>query len=392
LNFSGGTITNEGGGVAKITSPVDFADGSNSVRSIYFTSNKNKSPYGVLIGGLTNNVINSTGNYNSIVGGEGCTITAGEDNGIFVAKNSTIDGSSSYSVIIGGRNHTINNQFGFIGGGAQNTAGYLSAAIAGFNLNASNQSVIIGGENNTSSAAYGGIWGGVSNNVNGAGATIISAYGSLINNASYGMIGGGLSNKLYGGNDSGYSIIGGSANVVAANGAYGLFAYGGSANRIQNFAGAANATRYNYGGILGGYNNYIGSSRANSDGTTAGQNAYPLIIGGDVNTIIASSDPSTTGINWYSAILNSSNSQISGGTTGGTIINSVSSTISGRTRATMIGTSGRTATTDNATFVENLVVFNYANLNFADDTAAAAGGVVLGQIYHNAGALRVRIV
>jgi hypothetical protein len=39
-----------------------------------------------------------------------------------------------------------------------------------------------------------------------------------------------------------------------------------------------------------------------------------------------------------------------------------------------------------------LVVFNYSNLNYADDTAAAAGGVVLGQVYHNAGALRIRIV
>jgi hypothetical protein len=44
-----------------------------------------------------------------------------------------------------------------------------------------------------------------------------------------------------------------------------------------------------------------------------------------------------------------------------------------------------------STFVENLVVFNYAALDFADDTAAAAGGVVLGQVYHNLGALRIRI-
>jgi hypothetical protein len=42
--------------------------------------------------------------------------------------------------------------------------------------------------------------------------------------------------------------------------------------------------------------------------------------------------------------------------------------------------------------VENLVVFNYAGLNFADDTAAAAGGVVLGQIYHTGGLMKIRIV
>ena len=58
----------------------------------------------------------------------------------------------------------------------------------------------------------------------------------------------------------------------------------------------------------------------------------------------------------------------------------------------MVGTTGRTATKSNATFVENLVVFNYAGLNFADDTAAAAGGVVLGQVYHTGGVLKIRIV
>jgi hypothetical protein len=39
-----------------------------------------------------------------------------------------------------------------------------------------------------------------------------------------------------------------------------------------------------------------------------------------------------------------------------------------------------------------LVLSKYASLNYADDTAAAAGGVPLGGVYQNAGALRVRIV
>ena len=42
--------------------------------------------------------------------------------------------------------------------------------------------------------------------------------------------------------------------------------------------------------------------------------------------------------------------------------------------------------------VFNLSISNYAAIDFANDTAAAAGGVVLGQVYHNAGALRIRIV
>ena len=32
------------------------------------------------------------------------------------------------------------------------------------------------------------------------------------------------------------------------------------------------------------------------------------------------------------------------------------------------------------------------SLNFADDTAAAAGGVPVGGIYHNAGAIRIRLI
>lgn len=68
--------------------------------------------------------------------------------------------------------------------------------------------------------------------------------------------------------------------------------------------------------------------------------------------------------------------------------NTISGTVSG---ATIVSCVGRSASRSNATFVENLVVFNYASLNFADDAAAAIGGVVLGQIYHNAGAMRIRI-
>ena len=37
-------------------------------------------------------------------------------------------------------------------------------------------------------------------------------------------------------------------------------------------------------------------------------------------------------------------------------------------------------------------MLDYATLNFADDTAAAAGGIPLGGVYHTAGALKIRIV
>ena len=50
-----------------------------------------------------------------------------------------------------------------------------------------------------------------------------------------------------------------------------------------------------------------------------------------------------------------------------------------------------TAATVNYTTTKNLQLTNYVALNYADDTAAAAGGVPLGGLYHNAGAARIRI-
>jgi hypothetical protein len=101
---------------------------------------------------------------------------------------------------------------------------------------------------------------------------------------------------------------------------------------------------------------------------------------------IQNSSPYGTMINGVSNTLNSSGNH-------NNMFGGSNNTIGGSySYVTMLSCSGRTATTSSATFVENLVVFNYAGLNFADDTAAAAGGVVLGQIYHNNGAMRIRIV
>jgi len=112
-------------------------------------------------------------------------------------------------------------------------------------------------------------------------------------------------------------------------------------------------------------------SRENS--CAVGGNAHSVsngkrqsIFGGVSNTISSSNDDNT--------ILGGNGNTI-GGTTSG---------------STLVGCIGKTATRNDAAFVENLVIFNYANLDYANDAAAAAGGVVLGQVYHNNGALRIR--
>lgn len=49
-----------------------------------------------------------------------------------------------------------------------------------------------------------------------------------------------------------------------------------------------------------------------------------------------------------------------------------------------------TASTPSYTTTRRLQLIDYASLDYADDTAAAAGGVPLGGVYHNSGAARIR--
>ena len=51
-----------------------------------------------------------------------------------------------------------------------------------------------------------------------------------------------------------------------------------------------------------------------------------------------------------------------------------------------------TASTPDTLTIKLLQIGNYTTMNFADDAAAAAGSIPLGGVYHNAGALRIRIV
>jgi len=50
-----------------------------------------------------------------------------------------------------------------------------------------------------------------------------------------------------------------------------------------------------------------------------------------------------------------------------------------------------TASTVDTTTLKLLQIANYATMNFADDAAAATGGIPLGGVYHTSGALKIRI-
>jgi len=135
-----------------------------------------------------------------------------------------------------------------------------------------------------------------------------------------------------------------------------------------------------------GYNNLIAIKYFGAD-------YYDL--GGSYNNIYAADSFigfRTTG-RLYNTILGGYNQTIIASGNSNTIIGGFSNTISGTTSgSTLLGMNNFIPTRNDATFAVNYVMTNYAALDFVDDTAAAAGGVVLGQMYHNAGAMRIRVV
>jgi len=153
--------------------------------------------------------------------------------------------------------------------------------------------------------------------------------------------------------------------------------------------GNGNANQGSYTLTMGG--TYLGrTTRSMAEGALnigfGNQNneGYRSLIYGNLNSVGG-------GLSYNTIIGN--NHSIIGSSNYNTIIGGNANTISGTTSgSTLIGLVNYTAPLRNdATYTQNLVLTNYAALDFADDTAAAAGGVVLGQVYHNLGALRIRI-
>jgi hypothetical protein len=258
-------------------------------------------------------------------------------------------------------------------------------------MNGTNNSIIGGVSNQIASSGGNNFIGGGNTNTIPIGSNnfIAASESGSINNASYfGML-GTYNSTVNMGNDGANAMIAGHSNSFNANGVQGNAMIGGRSNSWYHFDSrdpVIGAPRYGLGSMMGGYQNII----AGLAGTASGSHAFPFLVGGRGNSLRGqeSNDSATSGC----SIINSYDSIIIGPTYASGMFECQSSTISGKTQSVMVGTSGRTATQNYATHVENLVLFNYSNLNYADDTAAAAGGVVLGQVYHNAGALRVRIV
>lgn len=123
-------------------------------------------------------------------------------------------------------------------------------------------------------------------------------------------------------------------------------------------------------GLVVGYN----STNSASTGVVIGTGND--VSGGVGGAIFAGTSNDITSSGNYNTIIGGTGNLISGSVSG----------------ATILGMSSYTgAATDNAVYMESIVLPNYASYNFADDAAAATGGIPLGGIYHTSGALKVRI-
>lgn len=222
--------------------------------------------------------------------------------------------------------------------GSRSTLTCAGVAIGGRTLTTATYGVVVGGRNNSQAGSYATTVGGFGNNSNNYGVAI----GGINNNGSsmigYEGIFGGFGNNVTTTSTQYCNIYGGGSNTIN-NGSLGVIV-GGSSNQI-----APTSTGTYYSNIFGGTSNSITSTGTKNN-----------ILGGQNNTIAGTDD-----------------------------------------NVAMINCSGRTGTAAYTTYVETLEAFDgivmtdYANLNFTGDTAAAAGGVPLGGLYHDAGAMRIRI-
>ena len=122
-----------------------------------------------------------------------------------------------------------------------------------------------------------------------------------------------------------------------------------------------------------------------------------IAIGRNLNQLIGSSDhyrPINIGsggnVRGGDVIGIGTNVDIQGTGTNDKIAIGNAATVTDVSGAVALG-AGVTASTANTVTIKKLQMLDYATLDFADDTAAAAGGIPLGGVYHTSGALKIRI-
>jgi len=233
------------------------------------------SGYHVILGGSTNTISATTGEFNAIVSGEtnqiGVTTAASDYCFIGSGQQHTVDGN--YGVVCGGLNCDMNTPFyGFHGNGSQNnltSTGDYNTILNGFShdlTGSSDYGLILQGNNNQVSAFYATVINGVNCTATQNGALVAgntndcaSSYGvcfGSVNDVGTGgqcSILGGSSNDIFAGNSN--TICGGQSNVITTAQSDYNFIGCGSSNTIGGVGSDRNA-------ICAGATNAIGTTHA----------------------------------------------------------------------------------------------------------------------------------
>ena len=231
--------------------------------------------------------------------------------------NGSIAGTSTIG--IGNNLNAITNSSVAIGSALYSNGNF--GVMIGNDLAGYTNCVVIGGQSRATGS--GGITIGMSNDNNAGVESSILGYNNKISNETYASV-------LY--------DLGGSYNNIVAS---------------NSFIGFKTTNR-NYNSIFGGDSNIIiASGNSNTiiggvSNTTSGDTSNTFIVNGNSLKSIKTGD----------VIINSSGNTITGTGTYKQLIGGSGNTISGSySGVSMINCFGRTATTDNATFVENLHIY-----------------------------------
>jgi hypothetical protein len=251
--------------------------------------------------------------------------------------------SADFSTAIGGNNYMVGGTYNIVLG--WNTA-----------LSSGSYNTIINGLTNTitSSGNYNAIVAGQSNTLgaNTTQTTLTAGYNNNVQATILGFIGGTQDNTITSAGYT-YALIGGGYNTINATNA--------SAGNAMYSSYFCSDTTINDGSVIGSSNNWFSGAR-NCSLVGYGKHNH---ITNSYNSTITNSVVNDANTQWFNKIDSSSASTITTSSKS-QILGGESNTILDKTNVVMIGTSGRTASASNTTYVENLRVFRqaqYGNFN-----------------------------
>ena len=237
--------------------------------------------------------------------------------------------------------------------------------------------------------------GGTGGSVGGTKGVSIGGDGNICNNNTGAVVAGGTNTNGGGGQYNG--IFAGYINQI--DNGYGVVIIGGNGNRIYGASDSQMALGTQAAKLNATNNNSKAFSVIGDQNSVCIDNGWGAIVSSyqcGINGTGTYTDTSNKIDGQHQLILNSRSSFMTGTTADGSNYSSIISSNGCKIGpnvdyVNIIGCQNYEADTSNVVVVPGMVITNYSTLNYADDSAAATGGVPLGGVYHNAGDLRVRI-